>query len=117
MQTVHPGTVRDVRDVTIEGDRRGVGRLAGGVIGGVAGSRVGGGSARIITGAIGAVAGTVAGSAASERITRRPGLEITIDLDDGRTVAVVQDAAEVFVIGERVRVLEGPARGTARVTK
>ena len=41
-QTVRMGVVESVRQVSIEGSKSGVGTLAGGAIGGVAGSNIGG---------------------------------------------------------------------------
>jgi hypothetical protein len=39
--------------------------------------------------------------------TRKTGVEITLRLDSGRTIAIVQeDKGEQFVVGERVRLLE-----------
>ena len=65
---------------------------------------------------MGAVAGAVAGEAVEERVTRQQGLQITVDLDEGSTVAIVQGADQAFAVGERVKVLRGQ-RGAARVTK
>ena len=52
--------------------------------------------------------------AIEENATRQPGLEITVQLDNGRMVAVTQAADEPFYPGDRVRVLIG-YDGTTRV--
>jgi outer membrane lipoprotein SlyB len=44
----------------------------------------------------------------------RPGLEVTVQLDSGMYIAVVQEADEPFRAGDRVRILSG--RGLTRVT-
>jgi outer membrane lipoprotein SlyB len=40
-------------------------------------------------------------------VTRQQGLQITVRLDSGRTIAVTQAADEAFRPGDRVRVLSG----------
>jgi outer membrane lipoprotein SlyB len=113
-QTVQTGIVSSVRPVLIEGTKTPLGTVAGGALGGVAGSAVGGGVGRDLMAVAGAIAGGVAGSAAEEGITRRDGLEITVNLDDGTTIAVVQEADEKFAVGERVSILKA-GDGTTRV--
>ncbi len=114
-QQVQLGVVQSVRNVLIEGTKSGVGTAAGAAVGGVAGSNIGGGKGQILGAIGGAVLGGVAGAAAEEGITRQPGLEITVRLDNGQMTAVTQAADEGFSPGERVRVLTG-YDGTARVT-
>lgn len=111
---VKMGIVESVRQVQLEGTDSGAGGLAGAVVGGVAGSNIGGGKGAIIATVIGAVAGAVAGSAIEEGATKKLGLEITVKLDDGRLLAVTQEADETFRPGERVRLLTN--RGTTRVS-
>ncbi|MEW6676771.1 MAG: glycine zipper domain-containing protein [Pseudomonadota bacterium] len=113
---VKMGVVESVRTVRLEGTDSGVGAVAGGAIGGIAGSSVGGGKGAAIGAVVGAVAGGLGGAAAEEALTRKPGLEITVRLDSGRTIAVVQeDTGESFARGDRVRVLE--SGGQARISK
>jgi len=114
VQTVREGTVVSVRPVQIEGTKSGLGTIAGGVLGGALGSAIGDGSGQIIGIAAGGVGGALAGSAVEEGVTRQNGLEITIDMDSGETLAIVQAADETFVSGERVKVIHGP--DGARVT-
>lgn len=113
---VRMGVVESVRSVRLEGTESGVGAAAGAAVGGIAGSTVGRGKGQAVGAVLGAVAGGVAGAAAEEALTRKPGLEITVRLDSGRTIAVVQeDTGEPFAIGDRVRILE--SGGQARVTR
>jgi outer membrane lipoprotein SlyB len=113
-QTVKMGVIESVRQVKIEGTKSGVGTATGAVVGGVAGSTMGGGKGKILTSVIGAVAGGLAGSAAEEGLMRTDGVEITVKLDNGGMIAIVQEATEAFHAGERVRVLEGG--GATRVS-
>lgn len=112
---VRMGVVENVRSVRLEGTESGVGAVAGGAVGGIAGSEIGRGKGSAVGAILGAVAGGIAGAAAEQAITRKPGLEITVRLDSGRTIAVVQeDTGERFAVGDRVRILE--SGGQARVT-
>ena len=114
-QTVRMGVVESVRQVSIEGSKSGVGTIAGGAIGGVAGSNIGGGNRGSAVGTIlGAVAGGVAGNMIEQGATKKQGLEITVKLDNGELRAITQEADEAFRSGERVRLLSGG--GVTRVT-
>lgn len=106
VQTVKTGVVESVRQVKLEGTKSPVGTVAGGAIGGIAGSSVGGGRGSAIAAVIGAVAGGLAGSAAEEVVTRKDGIEITVKLDGGGLIAIVQEADEAFIPGEKVRIVE-----------
>lgn len=111
---VRTGIVESVREVTMEGTSSGAGTFAGAAVGGVAGSTVGGGRGQIVGAIIGALLGGLAGSAIEENATKKNALEITVNLDGGMLVAVVQEMGEIFYPGERVRVLSGD--GSTRVT-
>lgn len=113
---VKMGVVESVRTVKLEGTASGVGTVAGGAIGGIAGSEAGRGKGSAVGAVLGAVVGGLAGAAAEEGLTRKTGQEITVKLDSGRTIAVVQeDTGETFARGDRVRILE--SGGQARVTR
>lgn len=113
-QTVKTGIVESVRQVKIEGTKSPVGTVAGGAVGGIAGSTIGHGRGSAVAAVVGAVAGGIAGSAAEEVITRKDGLEITVKLDGGGLIAIVQEADEAFKAGERVRIIENG--GESRVS-
>jgi len=114
--TVEEGKVSDIKDVKIEGQQTSLGQIGGGYIGYEVGREVGGGHGNTIAGAVGAVAGAVAGGATEERLTREQGYEITVALDKGASIAVVQAADQQFAVGERVKILRR-GDGAARVTK
>lgn len=114
VQTIKTGTVESVRSVKLEGTKSPVGTIAGGAVGGIAGSSIGHGNGSTIGAVIGAVAGGLAGSALEEVATRKDALEITIKLDGGGLIAIVQEADEPFKAGDRVRIVENG--GTSRVT-
>ena len=114
VQTVKTGVVESVRTVKLEGTKTPIGTAAGGVIGGVAGGSIGHGAGSTIAAVIGAVAGGIAGSAVEEGVTRKDALEITVKLDGGAMIAIVQEADEAFKPGDKVRIVENA--DTSRVT-
>lgn len=117
-QTVRMGTVESVRAVRISannGQPSGLGAIGGGALGAVAGSALGGGRGSIVTGIVGGIAGAVAGNAIENGAAVRPGLELTVRLDNGALRAITQEATgEVFQAGDRVRLLS--SGGLTRVT-
>lgn len=103
--------------VTIEGDNSGVGTMGGAGVGGASGVAAagGGGTEAIVASAVGAVAGSIVGKAVEERVTRKPGQRVTIRLDDGKIIEVVQEAEDgIFLEGDRVNVAVGA--GVTRVS-
>lgn len=113
---VNYGTVQSVRAVQIEGTQSGVGAVGGGVTGGVLGSMVGGGRGQVLGAVVGALGGAAAGAMLEEGVTKKNALEITVELDSGEILSVVQEADLEFYAGERVRVLRAND-GTSRVQK
>jgi len=103
-RSVETGKVRRVLAVTVQNDSRGVATATGAALGGIAGSTVGGGRRANTAGAI---AGAAAGGAIGNRAARgaRQGIEVTVELDSGRTIAVVQDGSvNEFRVGDVVHV-------------
>ena len=115
-QTVKMGTVETVRPVQIEGTKSGVGAVGGAVAGGFAGSTIGGGKGSTLAAVGGALAGAAAGGYAEEKMTHAGGIEMTIKLDEGGLMSVVQKDDVMFYVGDRVRVLTS-GDGTTRVTR
>ncbi|HOB45778.1 MAG TPA: glycine zipper 2TM domain-containing protein [Zoogloea sp.] len=114
--SVRMGIVESVRPVKLEGTKSPVGTLGGAAVGGIAGSTIGQGKGAAIGAVLGAVAGGLAGSAAEEGITRKQGIEVTVKMDNGEMLAVVQeDGGEKFMPGERIRLLQDGR--TTRVTR
>jgi len=114
-QRLDQGEVVYVRQVAIEGTST-AGTIAGGVMGYVLGGTIGAGSGRDVARAGGAIAGAAAGGAAERGVTAEKGLEITVELDSGESVVVVQGADVPFTAGDRVRVIRR-TDGAARVVQ
>ncbi|KJG17033.1 outer membrane lipoprotein [Photobacterium angustum] len=117
MQEVYYGTVVRTQAVTLNGNGNGIGTLAGGAIGGILGSGVGGGTGSEIATIGGALLGGYLGNEAGEQVTKRNGVNLTIKLNSGRTVSIVQQVNPnvMFHTGERVQINISDD-GTSRVT-
>jgi outer membrane lipoprotein SlyB len=114
-QVVKFGTIEAIQPVKIEGTQSYIGTVTGAVLGGLAGSTVGGGTGAKAAAVAGAVGGGVAGNAAEKALTRADGLELTVRLENGNVMAIVQEQSEQqFRVGQRVRVVEH--NGTYRVS-
>ena len=116
VMSVRMGVVESVRLVKLEGTKSPVGTVGGAAVGGIAGSTIGSGKGSAIGAVVGAVVGGLAGAAAEEGVTRNQGFEVTLKMDNGEMLAIVQeDGGENFQPGERVRLLQDGR--TTRVTR
>jgi outer membrane lipoprotein SlyB len=119
MQTVVNGEVLAVRPVEIRPNTNTtrVGMITGAALGGIGGAQIGGGTASNVAGGIaGAVAGGMLGSAIQRGGQTHSGIEITVKLDSGETIAIVQAGnMNDFAVGNRVRVIGDSDE--ARVTR
>jgi len=105
-QSVEMGVVESVRPATLGGPDTGVGTVGGAALGGLAGSAAGHGAGQAAAIIGGAILGGVIGNAVERDANRRPGVELTVRLDNGRLIAVVQDdMGEPFRPGDRIRVV------------
>ena len=107
IQQVEYATVEGVQPVVIEGTKTPVGAVIGGVMGGLAGQAVGAGLGKTAATVAGAAAGAMAGAGAEEAYTRRQGDEITLRLENGKVISLVQERSPniQFKVGDRVRIL------------
>jgi outer membrane lipoprotein SlyB len=107
VQRVEYGIIEQLRPVKVEGTKTAVGSGAGAIAGGIAGSSIGRDTTSKVMAVIGAVAGGMAGAAIEEGVTRTHGVEITVKMQNGRTIAIVQTLSpnERFAVGEQVRVI------------
>ena len=108
------GTIADITNVLIEGDRE-VGAAAGLAIGGVAGKKstdsdLGSDVASVLGGLIGSAIGSEIGSA----ITKKNGVELLIETDAGRFISIIQEVGDVkYSKGQKVRIIK--RNGKSRV--
>jgi len=103
----------------VQGGSGGAGGVDGGAgagAGGIAGSTIGGGRGSVAGAVAGAILGGIAGSAIEKDATKANGVELTLRLDSGRIVAIVQEGSGAeFRPGDRVRVTSDGH--TTRVTR
>jgi outer membrane lipoprotein SlyB len=100
------GVIEELRSVPLPSRGGSIaGTVVGGAAGGAAGSAVGSGRGSQAASVAGSVAGSIVGYTLGEGIGKREGLEITLRLDNGRQLIVVQPDGERFAVGERVRVI------------
>ncbi|HKR89313.1 MAG TPA: hypothetical protein VJS38_14175 [Phenylobacterium sp.] len=105
-QPVAFGQVVSVRPVDIRPGQTHLGMATGAALGALAGSQLGGDvSANVAGGIGGAVAGGALGSAIQGSQATR-GVEVSVTMDNGQTVAIVQPGdPRDFRVGDRVRVV------------
>jgi outer membrane lipoprotein SlyB len=114
--TVRMAVVESVREVTIERQQTGLGTGAGAIVGGVAGSSIGGRRENIAGAVLGAVAGGVIGQAVEGAGNRRKGVEILLRYPNGDLRAIVQeDDGQGLKAGDTVRVMQ--SGGVTRVVR
>jgi len=112
--SIYYGTILEVKPATIEGTKSAVGPAMGAAAGAAVGNTIGHGTGRTLATVAGGILGTLAGGAAEEAATRKDALEITVELDDGQIMAVVQVADEAYRVGDRIRIIKSPD-GTTRI--
>jgi outer membrane lipoprotein SlyB len=113
---VQSGTVAGVNAVTIRPGETRFGTITGAALGGILGSTIGRSTRANVAGAVGGAAVGGAAGSAIQGSSRTRGVEITIDLDSGETVAVVQAGdPRDFRVGDRVRLTGNDEN--ARVTR
>ena len=112
---IDEGTIVSAEPIMIEGREGYLGAATGAVIGGIAGSQIGGGDdEKAIAGVIGAVGGGIAGRQVEKSATKKPGYRYTIRLTkSGELITIVQggdvamaNGTPVYIqYGERARVV------------
>jgi outer membrane lipoprotein SlyB len=104
-EAVQFGVAYSVRPVRIDAPSTSIGAGGGALLGGLAGSAIGHGSGSAAGAVAGAILGGVAGNAIERSATQKEGEEITVQLDGGGFVSVIQADGPLIVPGERVELL------------
>lgn len=101
VSTTYAGTIKNVREVTVQQGEQlednGLGIAGGGIAGGVIGSAVGRGN--FAPTAAGAIVGAVAGSLVEKKLKQQQALEYVVELDQGGLLTVVQGTDQQFDVG------------------
>jgi outer membrane lipoprotein SlyB len=98
-------TVQAVNPVTVDGEGRVLGTVAGGVLGAVVGSQFGKGDGRTAAGVAGAVGGALLGREIQRRQGERTQYEVLVRMNDGQQRTVVYADPPPFRAGDTVRVV------------
>lgn len=107
------GRVMSIREVSLRGSGSGMndGTLVGGGVGAAGGAAIGAATTRSVGGAVvggllGAVGGAIAGNIVGRGGSGQRGIEVTVQKDDGQTVAIAQPDNGDVQMGDRVRIVQ-----------
>lgn len=106
-QTVQLGTVESVKPVKVQGTENELVTIGGAILGGLVGSNIGQGKGAIAGTVVGALAGGAGASAAQSAMGSKNSVEVTVKLDSGSMISIVQGADVPLAAGQRVRVMRG----------
>lgn len=98
--TVKKATVTAVKNVAIQGRTSNAGKTLGSVTGSILGSTI-----PVAGSLIGSLIGSAVGNVAEKAVSKKAGLEITLQLEDGNRVVVTQLAETQFKAGDRVQLI------------
>ncbi len=101
------GTVQDVRVVEEEGKGSGLGAVAGGVAGALVGSQIGQGTGNTVATIAGAAGGAYAGHQVEKKVKATKHYEITVKMDNGKTLVFTQENDPGLSVGAKVKVVDG----------
>lgn len=104
-QAVRHGVVLDVTEVMVAEDPSLIGPAIGLAAGGLLGSAFGAGTGRTLFVLGGAALGADVGGGIDYRTRNYKALQITMELDNGNVLMVVQGYDELFVRGDEVRII------------
>ncbi len=116
VQRVIKGVVVGRRFVTVSDTSTdiGVGSVAGGALGAIAGSEIGQGRGSLAAGIGGALLGGIVGNQAQKRLTSQTGIEYVVKLHTKSLISIVQGPVPAFSRGQHVLVQYGVG-GRSRV--
>ena len=101
------GQVDAIHAVMEKGQASGLGAIAGGVLGVVVGHQVGHGDGKTAATILGGAGGAYAGNEVEKNMKKTSHYEIKVAMNDGSTRTVAVKSKPQFVVGERVRVVNG----------
>lgn len=101
------GTVSAIHTVRVKGDTSGTGAIAGGVTGALVGSQIGNGNGKTAMTVVGAAGGAYAGNEIERSTKTQTVYRVTVQMDDGSYRTVSQSAPPSYIVGDKVRVMNG----------
>ncbi len=113
-QYVVIGTIIDLNDVVIEGERE-TGAAAGALIGGSVGKEVTDSEPESdIATVVGGLLGSAIGAEIGSNLTKKEGIEILIETNGGRMVSIIQEVGKYnYNVNQKVRIIK--RNGKSRV--
>ncbi|MEM9043751.1 MAG: glycine zipper 2TM domain-containing protein [Pseudomonadota bacterium] len=111
------GRVLSWRPVTVESENSPLGTAAGGAAGGVIGNTIGAGSGNTVATVAGVLIGAGIGYLTERELRSNEGLEYIVEMEDGRTVTIVQNGEVETAIPAGSRVLIQFGYDYTRVTQ
>jgi len=100
--------VIDVIDVIEKkGDGTGMGAVGGAVVGGLIGKQIGKGRGNTAATVVGVLGGAVAGHEVEKRVKSVNEYQVTVRMEDGTNRRFTFDSAPSYVVGEKVKVIDG----------
>jgi len=113
-ESVRTGRVTALETVQVDKDYKfGVGTVVGAVAGGILGHQFGGGTGKTLLTIAGTLAGAAAGTAAESKMNKQDAQKVTVAMQSGGTVTIVQPIDSRLRNGMQVQVTGGGE--TARV--
>jgi outer membrane lipoprotein SlyB len=107
-ETARNGRITALETVQVDKDYKfGVGTVVGAVAGGIIGHQFGGGSGQTLLTIAGTLAGAAAGTAAESKINRQDAQKVTVAMESGGTVSIVQPVDTRLGNGMNVRITGG----------
>jgi outer membrane lipoprotein SlyB len=101
------GVVEAINVVEVRGDGTYVGKIAGGVVGGLLGSQVGQGRGTTVAEIAGAVGGAVVGNEIEKRVKKTTHYEVLTRLQGGGMQTINYATQPPFRVGDKVRIENG----------
>ena len=101
------GVIDAVTVVDKKGSGSGLGAVGGAVVGGLLGKQVGQGRGNTVATVVGAVGGALAGNEVEKRAKATQEFHVIVRMENGGTQDFTFDVAPAYVIGEKVKVIDG----------
>ncbi len=101
------GVIDVINVVEKKGDGSGLGAVGGAVVGGLLGNQIGKGRGNTAATVVGVVGGAVAGNEVEKRVKSVNEYQVTVRMNDGTSRRFTFDSAPGYVVGEKVKVMDG----------
>jgi len=101
------GVIDMIDVIEKKGDGTGMGAVGGAVVGGLIGKQIGKGRGNTAATVVGVLGGAVAGHEVEKRVKSVNEYHVTVRMEDGTNRNFTFDSAPSYVVGEKVKVIDG----------